>query len=144
MKKQSHEPSYSEIAQALDRSLDDVKSMMELNEHMISLDMQVNGENSVGKPLVEALADKNATDPAELLGTERLHENLEMCLNELNEKQREVLCRRFGLGGYERETLEEVGKAVGLTRERVRQIQMTALKALREILEKHGLDSDML
>jgi RNA polymerase nonessential primary-like sigma factor len=67
-----------------------------------------------------------------------------MCLAELNEKQREVLSRRFGLGGYDRQTLEEVGEAVGLTRERVRQIQMSALKALRDILRKHGLDGDML
>lgn len=144
MKKQDHEPTYHEIAEALDKSIDDVKEMMQLNEHMISLDMQVSGENTTGKPLVEALADKNALDPADLLVNERLHESLEKCLNELNEKQREVLCRRFGLGGYDRQTLEEVGKAVGLTRERVRQIQMNALKALREILEKYGLESDML
>ncbi len=144
MKKQDHEPSYHEIADALEHSIDDVKKMMELNEHMISLDMQVSNENSTGKPLVEALADKNAHDPADLLADEHLHDSLERCLKELNEKQREVLCRRFGLGGYERQTLEQVGKAVGLTRERVRQIQMNALKALREILEKHGLESDIL
>ncbi len=144
MKKQSYEPSYQEIADALDKSIDDVKEMMELNEHMISLDMQIPGENTAGKPLVEALADKSALDPADVLTGERLHESLERCLAELNEKQREVICRRFGLGGYERQTLEEVGEAVGLTRERVRQIQMSALKALRDILRKNGLDSSML
>lgn len=142
MKKQDHEPTHQEIANALDKSIDDVKKMLELNERMVSLDMQVANENSAGKPLVEALADKNAIDPAEMLATEHLHASLEECLNELNEKQREVLCRRFGLGGYDRQTLEEVGKAVGLTRERVRQIQMTALKALREIMEKRGLEGE--
>lgn len=144
MKKQDHEPTYGEIAEALDKSIDDVKNMMELNEHMVSLDMQVSGENSTSKPLVEALADKNAHDPADILEGERLHTGIEECLQELNEKQREVLCRRFGLAGYDRQTLEEVGKAVGLTRERVRQIQMTALKALREIMEKRGFDSGIL
>jgi RNA polymerase nonessential primary-like sigma factor len=144
MKKQDHEPTHQEIADALNKPIDDVKKMMELNEHMISLDMQVSNENTSGKPLVEALADKNAIDPAEMLANQHLHDKLEMCLNELNEKQREVLCRRFGLGGYERQTLEEVGKAVGLTRERVRQIQMSALKALREILEEHGYEGDIL
>ncbi|RDI39842.1 RNA polymerase sigma factor RpoS [Aquicella lusitana] len=143
MKKQDHEPTYHEIAEALDKSIDDVKSMMELNEHMISLDMQVPSENAAGKPLIEALPDKSATDPADVLETERLHESLTACLNELNDKQREVLCRRFGLEGYDRQTLEEVGKAVGLTRERVRQIQMTALKALREIMVKHGVEGDI-
>ena len=144
MKTQDHEPTHQEIATALDRSLEDVKSMMELNEHMVSLDMQIANDNSIGKPLVEAIADKSNVDPEDALANEHLHSSLEECLNELNEKQREVLCRRFGLGGFDRQTLEEVGKAVGLTRERVRQIQMTALKALREILAKRGLDADML
>lgn len=144
VKTQDHEPSYSEIAVALDKSIDDVKRMMELNEHVVSLDLQVPSENSTGKSLVEAIADKNALDPADHLANEFLNESIEKCLNELPEKQREVLCRRFGLGGFERQTLEEVGHAVGLTRERVRQIQMSGLKALREILESHGFDSDIL
>jgi RNA polymerase nonessential primary-like sigma factor len=144
MKQQDHEPTHNEIAKALDRPIDDVKNMLELNEHMVSLDMQVSNENSTSKPLVEALADKNAIDPADSLATERLNASLAQCLTQLNDKQREVLCRRFGLAGYERQTLEEVGQAVGLTRERVRQIQMNALKTLREILEAQGLDSDIL
>jgi len=106
--------------------------------------MQIASENSSGKALVDALADKSAVNPEDSLATQHLNETLEQCLNELNEKQREVICRRFGLAGHERQTLEEVGKAVGLTRERVRQIQMSGLKALREILAKRGLDSGML
>lgn len=144
VKIQDHEPTYGEIAEALDKSIEDVKEMMELNEHMVSLDMQVSTENAQSKPLIEALADKSAVDPADLLASEHLHDSIEKCLQELNEKQREVLCRRFGLGGYERQTLEEVGQAVGLTRERVRQIQMGALKTLREILVREGLGSDLL
>lgn len=143
MKKQNHEPTYHEIAEALDKSIEDVKNMMELNEHMVSLDILVSGENTQGKPLVEALADKSAIDPEEMLSNEHMHATLEACLEELNDKQREVICRRFGLGGFERQTLEEVGRDVGLTRERVRQIQMSGLKALREILRDQGLDSDM-
>jgi len=139
MKTQDKEPSIQDIAQKLNKSFEDVTGIMELNERMISLDAQVSTESNTGKSLVEALADKHTIDPAEMLVDERLTEGLESCLKELNEKQREVLCRRFGLGGYERQTLEEVGKAVGLTRERVRQIQMTALKTLREIMEKRGM-----
>jgi len=85
------------------------------------------------------LADKNKTDPVDLLADEHLTAQLEDCLSELNEKQRDVLSRRFGLGGHDRETLEEVGEAIGLTRERVRQIQMSALKALRDIMRKRGI-----
>lgn len=143
-KKQNHEPTYHDIAEALNRPVEDIKKMMELNEHMISLDMQVASENAQSKPLIEALADKSAADPADTLANEHLHESIGRCLAELNEKQREVLCRRFGLEGYDRQTLEEVGKAVGLTRERVRQIQMTALKSLRNIMRKFGLESDIL
>ncbi len=139
MKTQDKEPSINDIAVKLNKSFNDVTDIMELNERMISLDAQVNNESNTGKSLVEALADKHTPDPAEMLVDERLAEGLESCLLELNEKQREVLCRRFGLGGYDRQTLEEVGKAVGLTRERVRQIQMVALKTLRDIMEKHGM-----
>jgi RNA polymerase nonessential primary-like sigma factor len=143
-KTQDHEPTQGEIASSMHKSIDDVKNMLELNERVVSLDMQVANENSAGKSLVEALADKAAIDPADALATERLHASLEKCLDVLNDKQREVLCRRFGLAGYDRQTLEEVGQAVGLTRERVRQIQMTALKTLREVLIKQGLDGDVL
>lgn len=144
MKTQNHEPSYREIAKAVKKPIEDVKSMMELNEHVISLDLQITHEGASGKSLVDALPDKNAEDPAEALANEFLHESIGVCLNELNDKQREVLCRRFGLLGFERQTLEEVGDALGLTRERVRQIQIGALKALREVLESHGLDNTVL
>jgi RNA polymerase nonessential primary-like sigma factor len=141
LKKQDHEPSYQEIADSLNKPVEDVKNMLELNEHIISLDTIVSSEGNSGRPLMDAIADKNRTDPADLLLDESLAAQLEGSLQALNEKQREVLSRRFGLGGYERETLEEVGRAIGLTRERVRQIQMSGLKALREIMRKQGITS---
>ena len=143
LKTQDHEPTQSEIAHKMNKSIDDVKDMMELNERIVSLDLQIQNENSGGKSLVESLADKNSPDPADVLATEHLHAGLRECLHELNDKQREIISRRFGLGGYERQTLEEVGQAVGLTRERVRQIQMSALRALREIMAKKGMDGSI-
>lgn len=139
MKKTEHEPSYQEIADAVHRPVEDVKNMLELNEHTISLDAVVGGEGNGGRPLLEAIADKHKTDPAELLADERIVKQLDECLHELNDKQREVLARRFGLSGFDRQTLEEVGESIGLTRERVRQIQMNGLKALREIMLKRGI-----
>jgi RNA polymerase nonessential primary-like sigma factor len=141
LKKQDHEPSYQDIADALNKPVEDVKNMLELNEHMISLDAIVSSEGNSGRPLMDAIADKNRNDPADMLLDESMAAQLEGSLQSLNEKQREVLSRRFGLGGYERETLEEVGRAIGLTRERVRQIQMSGLKALREIMRKQGITS---
>lgn len=142
MKEQEHEASYKEIAEAVHKPIEDIKDMMELNEHTISLDSIIGNENNTGRPLLEAIPDKHKVDPAELLAEERSAEFLAECLKELNEKQREVLCRRFGLAGHDRETLEEVGEAIGLTRERVRQIQMNALKLLREIMEKKGVSGE--
>jgi RNA polymerase nonessential primary-like sigma factor len=144
MKTQEREPTYKDIATALNKPIEDVKDMMELNERVLSLDVMVSSEshNGPGRPLLEALADKHKTDPAELLADELMSQNLTKCLNLLNEKQKDVLCRRFGLGGYDRQTLEEVGAEIGLTRERVRQIQMTGLKALREIMIQRGITSE--
>lgn len=139
IKNQAHDPTYEEIAQKVGKTASEVKEMMDLNEHIISLDSILATENGIGRPLSESIPDRERVDPADILADEKLSEQLEICLNELNDKQRDVLCRRFGLNGYERETLEEVGQSIGLTRERVRQIQMSALKALRESLKKYGV-----
>jgi len=142
MKTHGHVPSYQDIADVVHKPVEDVKTMMELNDHTISLDSVISHESNAGRPLLESIADKHKTDPAELIADERFAKQMEECLHELNEKQREILCRRFGLEGYDKQTLEEVGEAVGLTRERVRQIQMTGLKALRQIMLEHGIDKD--
>ena len=142
MKTQDREPSHQEIADKLNKPVEDVKEMLRLNEYMISLDTLIGNENNTGRSLLDSVADQHKTDPAELIADERFSEHLDECLNELHEKQKEVICRRFGLAGYERETLEEVGKAIGLTRERVRQIQMTGLKALREIMKKYDITNE--
>ncbi len=67
-----------------------------------------------------------------------MKKNITGCVFELPEKQREVICRRYGICGYEEATLEQVAKELELTRERVRQIQMEGLKKLKEILSIHG------
>lgn len=137
-----HEPTLEEIANLVDKPVDDVKDMMSLNEHMSSVDVPAGSESD--RPLLETLADTNNSDPAELLIDDNLKENLDHWLDQLNENQREVLARRFGLRGYERSTLEEVGAEIGLTRERVRQIQVEGLKALRKIIADEGLSEDSL
>jgi RNA polymerase nonessential primary-like sigma factor len=73
-----------------------------------------------------------------------VHSNLEDCLAQLSAKQREVVERRFGLHGHPVSTLEEVGREIGVTRERVRQIQMDALRKLKRILELEGFSVDAL
>lgn len=73
-----------------------------------------------------------------------IRESIGQWLEELSEKQCEVVSRRFGLRGYESSTLEEVGREIGLTRERVRQIQVEALRRLRVIMETQGLSGESL
>ena len=63
---------------------------------------------------------------------------------ELNEKQRAVVERRFGLHGHRRRTLEQIGDEIGVTRERVRQIQLDALKNLRDMMESQGISGDVI
>lgn len=136
------EPSYEDIAKALNISPDDVNKLLRLNEKTLSLDTPMGDESE--KPLLEALADNDNEEPATELENNNLYARLNDCLQNLNEKQRSILAQRFGLYGHEEATLEEVGQKVGLTRERVRQIQVEALKQLRQVLETQGVESEVL
>ena len=140
--KLDHEPTAEEIATLLDKPVEDVERMLGLNERVASVDMPIG--NSSDRTVVDTIADVNESDPAALMQDDDMNSNLDHWLDELSEKQREVLARRFGLRGHEVSTLEEVGQAIGLTRERVRQIQVEALRRLRGILESQGLNSESL
>mgnify|MGYP003683153159 CR=1 FL=1 len=140
--KLDHEPTPEDIANLLDKPVADVQRMLGLNERVTSMDVPI-GQSS-DKSLVDTIPDQHVSDPASLLQDSDLSESIDGWLTELTEKQREVVARRFGLRGYEMSTLEEVGREIGLTRERVRQIQVEALKRLRDILEKQGLNSEAL
>ncbi|CAD5108315.1 RNA polymerase sigma factor RpoS [Zestomonas carbonaria] len=140
--KLDHEPSAEEIANLLEKPVAEVKRMLGLNERVSSVDVSLGPDSD--KTLLDTLTDERPSDPCELLQDDDLSQSIDQWLSELTEKQREVVVRRFGLRGHESCTLEEVGQEIGLTRERVRQIQVEALKRLREILEKNGLSSDAL
>jgi RNA polymerase nonessential primary-like sigma factor len=140
--KLDHEPSAEEIAQLVDRPVEDVKRMLGLNERVTSVDVPLGPDSD--RSLLDTIADHQVSDPCELLQDEDMRMSIASWLEELTDKQREVISRRFGLAGYEGATLEEVGREIGLTRERVRQIQVEALRRLREILERQGLSGDAI
>lgn len=140
--KLDHEPTPEEIAELLDRPVADVKRMLKLNERTASVDVTLGPDSD--KTLLETLPDEMAADPLDQLQKENLNNSIDTWLSELNDKQREVVTRRFGLRGHESSTLEQVGREIGLTRERVRQIQVEALKRLRTIFEQHGLTGEAL
>jgi RNA polymerase nonessential primary-like sigma factor len=135
-----HEPTSEDIAGLLDKPIGEVKRMLGLNEHIASVDTPYGKD--ADKPLVDMLQDDAADDPADKIQDHDIRSNLDQWLGKLNDKQREVVERRFGIHGYEHSTLEKVAQELGVTRERVRQIQMDALRRLRDILEKEGFSVD--
>lgn len=140
--KLDHEPTAEEIAAQLDIPVDDVSKMLRLNERISSVDTPIGGDGE--KALLDIIPDANNSDPEVSTQDEDMRVSLMQWLEELNPKQKEVLARRFGLLGYEPSTLEEVGQEIGLTRERVRQIQVEGLRRLREVLIKQGLNMENL
>ncbi|OLO12400.1 RNA polymerase sigma factor RpoS [Chromohalobacter japonicus] len=137
-----HEATAEEIADFLDKPVGTVKKMLGLNERVSSVDYPMGGESD--KPLIDTLADENEAGPESLLVGNDVKQHVDDWLAELTDKQMEVVVRRFGLRGHEAATLEDVGAEIGLTRERVRQIQVEALKKLRRVLEKQGLSLDSI
>ena len=140
--KLDHEPSAEEIAEQLDKPVDDVSRMLRLNERITSVDTPLGGDSE--KALLDILADEKDNGPEDTTQDDDMKQSIVKWLFELNAKQREVLARRFGLLGYEAATLEDVGREIGLTRERVRQIQVEGLRRLREILQGQGLSIEAL
>jgi len=137
-----HEPSFEEIAKKLNRDPLVVEKSLGLNEKVTSLDMNIGGE--IEKTLIDTISGDQILDPGNQLEENNFNNNVDAWLDMLNHKQREVVVRRFGLRGHEHATLEDVGLAIGLTRERVRQIQMEALQRLKEILGEKGLGREIL
>jgi RNA polymerase nonessential primary-like sigma factor len=140
--KLDHEPSPEEISEMLDVPIQDVKKMLGLYERVTSVDAPLEADHD--RTLLDAIPDQNAADPAEILQSEKVQGYIEEWLVTLSDKQREVVERRFGLRGRDVSTLEQVGLDVGVTRERVRQIQVEALQRLRVLLEKKGYSIDSL
>ena len=142
VQKLDHEPTAEDIAIHLDKPVADVNKMLRLNERIASVDTPFAGDSD--KALLDVIADEKSAGPESDLQSEDMSNNIVHWLNELNTKQREVLARRFGLLGYEAATLEDVGCEIGLTRERVRQIQVEALKRLRDILSQQNLSIEAI
>jgi RNA polymerase nonessential primary-like sigma factor len=137
-----HEPSAREIAALIKKSPQEVARLLGLNERVSSVDAPLGPDSDAS--MVDTIADDFGRDPSEQLQEDLVHDSVALWLDQLTEKQREVVSRRFGLLGHDSCTLEEVGKEIGLTRERVRQIQVEALKRLRRVLERQGLSAETL
>jgi RNA polymerase nonessential primary-like sigma factor len=134
-------PSMQQIADNLGRDVADVERLMALHERVT---LRANGFDEDGGGPVDRLPARRSTEPTRCAQQDDVTEIVDHWICELNGKQRAVLERRFGLHGYRRATLEQIGDEIGVTRERVRQIQIDALKNLREMMESHGISGDSL
>ena len=131
-------PAPADIAALIDREPAEVERLLALHETFAVGSSPSDDERG---PL-ELLAADRDDEPARCADREDLHTMLEGWVLKLGDKQRAVVERRFGLRGSSRSTLEEIGHEIGVTRERVRQIQLDALRSLKQMMEDEGLRSD--
>jgi RNA polymerase primary sigma factor len=134
-------PTVAELAQALGITETQVEELEEIRQRPVSLETPLGDQGRVA----DLVADPSADPSARLTELFRARADLASVLDDLAENERRVLRRRFGLEGSEPETLEAIGRAMGLTRERVRQIEAAALRKLRALLRARGVDgADLL
>jgi RNA polymerase nonessential primary-like sigma factor len=134
------DPKPEDVAHLLGRPVKDVRRMFSLNMSMMSLDapLDVDPLLSIG----DAIADDRSPGPDLMMEQTEIKDRVHEWLNRLNEKQRYIIQKRYGLNGYEIQTLEQLAASLDLTRERVRQIQLEALQTLRAILRCEGVSRD--
>lgn len=142
MQKLDHEPTAQEIADAAGKPVAEVRHLLLLSEHSTSVDAPAGKD--IQRPLLDTIADADGEDPTDSLQKKDVRDLVEKWLGELTEKQQVVIERRFGLHGYQVSTLEQVAQELGVTRERVRQIQLDALRRLRKVLRDEGYDQEQL
>ncbi|MBI3530303.1 MAG: RNA polymerase sigma factor RpoS [Betaproteobacteria bacterium] len=136
------DPTADDVSHLVDLPVDRVRRLLSLNERMTSLDapLDIDPMLSVG----ESIADENTLPPDIRLENIESERHVHEWLNQLNERQRSVIERRYGLNGLEIHTLEQLAQSLDLTRERVRQIQIEALTSLRKILRRSGISRETL
>lgn len=130
------EPSLQQLATELGKSEDEVQQLLRHTEHTTSLDYTFGEGND--SSMMDFVSADTVKRPDEETMNKDICAAIETWLGQLDTKQQAVLVRRFGLHGHDHSTLEEVGEELHITRERVRQIQLDALKRLRRILEMEG------
>ena len=136
-----------DIAALLGRPAKEIDALLKFAEMPTSLDAPIErnaGEGGGGDSVIDGVADDGATDPMSLALGHEVDLLLAHGLDELNDREREVVAGRYGLGDREPETLEVLAERLGLTRERIRQIQQEALLKLRRRMQRQGVGRDSI
>lgn len=136
------EPSLTEISAKTDKPLKEVKRLMSLHTKCYSADQPVGDDSEF--TVVDSIVAARADEPEQRLTVQDLKGNVEVWLGRLSHRHRDVVARRYGLLGHQDGTLEQVGADVGITRERVRQLQIEALGKLRRMMERDGFEPEFL
>ncbi|MES1164072.1 MAG: sigma-70 family RNA polymerase sigma factor, partial [Rhizobacter sp.] len=135
-----------DVAAAVGRPVHEVSELLRFAEQPTSLDAPLDRNPSEGgsESMLDSVADDGASDPMSLTLSNEVDRLLEHGLDELNDREREVLAGRYGLRDREPETLEVLAARLGLTRERIRQIQQEALLKLKRRIIRNGVDRDSI
>ena len=139
---EGRDPTLDDVAHLLGKPVEQVRKVLGYNEHVTSLDAVFDADT--GLSASDQLSDDESPGPELLLHNSEIEGWVKLWLNELSERQRHVIERRYGLNGCDVATLERLAGELGVTRERVRQIQAEALDKLRARLRRKGLSRDAL
>jgi len=134
-------PTVQDIALYMQRDVSEVQRLMTLHERVT---LRAGASDDEGSGPVDRLQAKRNLGPSQCAQKAAVNDIVDHWVCELSDKQRAVVERRFGLHGYRRATLEQIGEDIGVTRERVRQIQLDALKNLRDMMESHGISGESM
>ena len=128
-------PSRQEIAEAIEMPIEELDSVLSQSLTTSSLDAPIKADEG-NSCLVDLIADSRVEGPLERVERSIDQEQLARWLSHLNEQEREVLSLRFGLDGHNRHTLADIGRHLDVSRERIRQVELKALRKLRHLTRK--------
>jgi len=128
------EPTDDELGEEIGIASEKVSHLKTASTSLASLDAPI-GDDDLTE-LGESVADEQARTPFELLRDKDLHNDVDGLLEVLDDREKEIICRRFGFDGGERKTLEEIGRKLRVSRERIRQLENIALSKLRRALRQ--------
>jgi RNA polymerase primary sigma factor len=131
--KLGREPNLLELSKASKLKYDKIYKLQRLAQKNISLEVQV-GDNSNSKSIGDFIADENGSNPEQNIFDQLRTEKLKKLISELNEKEQRVIFMRFGFDEDQPRTLEQTGSILGVTRERIRQIEEKALQKIRSLM----------
>lgn len=137
----SREPTLEEIARHLNKTADEVKRILTATKDVGSIDDMYDDSS---RPVIETISSENSISPEQEAAQSDLEKMLSNWLEHLNENQCTVIAMRFGLRGYDPLTLESIGDQIGLTRERVRQIQIEAMAKLSKIAKSQHVSKELV